>query len=227
MSKQTFLLIASLTTASPAYAGAEPSVCHGTTADGSLENGWRLPRAGPNFAAYSVLGSLLGRTYVHSTVHEIVLEAYAALEATAPDTVFVYGETGFEEGGAFEPHKTHRNGLSVDFMVPVRNPEGESVRLPTNAFNRWGYDVEFDEQGGSEELRIDYQALSEHIFQLDLAARRNGASIRRVIFAPELQPFLASTKRWPALGKSVRFSEKRSWVRHDEHYHVDFEVACR
>jgi len=29
----------------------------------------------------------------------------------------------------------------------------------------------------------------------------------------------------PASG-TVRFSTRRSWVRHDEHYHVDFDIPC-
>ena len=47
-----------------------------------------------------------------------------------PDTVYKYTETGFENGGKFRPHKTHQNGLSVDFMTPVKNKNNESVHLP-------------------------------------------------------------------------------------------------
>ncbi|MEO1132632.1 MAG: replication initiation protein, partial [Cyanobacteria bacterium J06639_1] len=55
----------------------EPSTCFGTTSDGRLENGWKLPTSGANFQTYSQVASLAGRTYVHSTVHRVVLEAYA------------------------------------------------------------------------------------------------------------------------------------------------------
>lgn len=27
--------------------------------------------------------------------------------------------------------------------------------------------------------------------------------------------------------KIVKISKKRSWVRHDEHYHVDFDILCK
>ncbi|MDH5765520.1 MAG: replication initiation protein, partial [Gammaproteobacteria bacterium] len=27
--------------------------------------------------------------------------------------------------------------------------------------------------------------------------------------------------------KNIQFSTKRSWVRHDEHYHVDFSIPCK
>ena len=218
------LAIAVLTT-SPVWAD-DVSTCYGTTSSGRLENGWKLPSSGNNFTTYSHVGRLLGRTYVHSSVRTVVLEAYAEVEKSMPETVFVYGETGKKNGGAFDPHKTHRNGLSVDFMVPVLNENGESVRLPTHALNKWGYELEFNDDGEVDNLTIDFEAISEHVYQLHLAAKKNGGDLWRVILAPELQPHLEDTKRWPYLDQKVEFSTKRSWVRHDEHYHVDFEFSC-
>ena len=207
-------------------AAREPSTCYGTTSNGRLENAWNLPASGANFQSFSTMARLLGRTYVHSWVHAVVLEAYTELETSLPDTVFVYGETGKKKGGEFEPHKTHRNGLSVDFMVPVRNADGESVPLPTNVLNKWGYDLEFDNEGRLDELTIDFNAIAEHIYHLHQEAKESDGDIWRVIFAPELQPYLHESPRWPYLKANVRFSTKRSWVRHDEHYHVDFVVSC-
>jgi penicillin-insensitive murein endopeptidase len=159
-------------------------------------------------------------------VHAVVVDAYAALEKSMPGTIFVYGETGLKDGGRFDPHKTHQNGLSVDFMVPVLDREQQSVPLPTSAWNKWGYDLEFDASGSLDALRIDYEAIAEHVYQLHIAAGRHGIGIWRVIFDPQLQPYLHTTRRWPYLSENVAFSEKRSWVRHDEHYHVDFDVDC-
>lgn len=220
------LLIIGIAFLARPVAATEPSVCFGTTSAGRLENGWKLPSEGPNFSAYSTLGRVLGRTYVHSTVYDIVLEAYAQTAKTIPDAVFVYGETGFREGGEFKPHKTHRNGLSVDFMVPIRDGQGRSIPLPTNVMNKWGYDLEFDESGHLNGWRIDYQAMAEHLYQLHQASRRRGVEIWRVIFDPKLQPMLKESPRWQYLKDNITFSTKSSWVRHDEHYHVDFDVAC-
>lgn len=163
---------------------------------------------------------------MHSTVSAVVLEAYAEVEKNMPATKFVYGETGKKNGGAFDPHKTHRNGLSVDFMVPVLNENGESVPLPTNALNKWGYELEFNNDGELDDLRIDFEAISEHVYQLHLAAKKNGGGLWRVILAPELQLHLKETKRWSYLDENIEFSTRRSWVRHDEHYHVDFNFWC-
>ena len=206
--------------------GADTSVCFGTTSNGRLANGWKLPGEGSNYSAYSTLGHLLGRTYVHSTVHDIVVEAYARTAEAMPDVVFVYGETGFRKGGEFKPHKTHRNGLSVDFMVPIRDGDGQSIPMPTNVTNKWGYNLEFDASGRLEEWVIDYAAMAEHLYQLHQAALKRNTDIWRVIFDPELQPMLVPSPRWPYLEKNLSFSIKRSWVRHDEHYHVDFEIPC-
>lgn len=170
---------------------------------------------------------MVGRSYIHSSVYSVVLNAYEQLAIEMPERVFVYGETGWKEGGQFKPHKTHRNGLSVDFMVPVLDETGASVELPSNVLNKWGYELEFDANGSSNELKIDFDAISEHVYQLDVIAKRHGIGIWRVIFDPQLQPMLENSPRWPYLKQHVQFSTKRSWVRHDEHYHVDFKVPCK
>lgn len=206
--------------------GDEPSECFGTPADGHLAHGWRLPLRGENFRAYSHLGHAVGRTYVHSEVFQVVLEAYRQLGLRAPTKRYVYGETGLKKGGEFKPHKTHRNGLSVDFMVPVANGRGESVYLPTHVLNKWGYAIEFDAAGRFGDFVIDAEAMAEHLYQLDRAATVSGIAVRRVIFDPALQPLLHATRRWRYLEGKIDFSTRPSWVRHDEHYHVDFTVPC-
>lgn len=202
------------------------SICSGTPSKGGLQHGVALPATGPNFQSYSALGNQLGRTYVHSVVQRIVVQAYHQLEVASPNTKFVYGETGFASGGPFKPHRTHQNGLSVDFMVPVLNAQGQSVPLPTHVGNKWGHDIEFDDAATFDGLRIDFEAMAEHLYQLEVAARQSGAGIALVILEPKFQPTLFATRRGPELQKRLKFMTKQAWVRHDEHYHVDFDVAC-
>ena len=172
------------------------------------------------------MARLAGRTYVHSEVNEIIVEAYNSLEKTMPGKVFKYAETGFEEGGKFKPHKTHQNGLSVDFMTPMINSVGASTHLPTHPLNKFGYNIELDSKGNYDGLKTDFTALAAHIVELDKASKRKGYKLWRVIYDPELQPYLYATKYGKYLRDNVQFSKKRSWVRHDEHYHVDFEIPC-
>lgn len=216
-------MICSLTI-SHAVAG---STCFGTTSNGRLENSVQLPKAGQNFAPYSELGVSLGRTYAHSEVAAIVAEAWTSLEKTAPKVTFVYGESGWEKGGSFKPHRTHQNGLSVDFFVPVRNASGASVPLPTSVGNKFGYNIDFDAKGKFGEFEIDFEAIGEHLFQLHQAALRRQARLKLVIFDPPYLPRLFATKRGEFLQKNVAFMKHAAWVRHDEHYHVDFDIQCK
>ena len=205
----------------------QASTCYGTTSNGKLEHGVKLPSEGPNYVSYSAMAGMLGRIYVHSTVRDVVVEAYRILETEQPSKVFKYAETGYAEGGRFKPHKTHQNGLSIDFMVPVVNSRDESVHLPTHMLNKYGYNIEFDAKGRYEDYLIDYEALGAHIVALHKAARQNNIEIWRVIFDPKLQPYLLETEYGAYIKQNIQLSKKRSWVRHDEHYHVDFKMKCK
>jgi len=202
------------------------STCFGTTSNGRLENSCNLPRKGDNFITYSSALQLAGRTHVHCKVHKIIIDSYRSLETTNSDTIYVYGETGKKDGGPFRPHKTHQNGLSVDFMIPVLDENGDSVPLPTSMLNKYGYDIDFTPAGKYKSLTIDYEAFAAHLAALDTAAREQGVGIWRVIFDPKMQHELKSTKAWPEISH-LTFSTRRSWVRHDDHYHIDFEVPCK
>jgi penicillin-insensitive murein endopeptidase len=211
----------------PLSAYALESTCYGTTSNGHLDSGVQFPSEGTNFVGYSIVARLAGRTYVHSSVKDIMLAAYKDLEKDQPNKVYKYAETGFEEGGQFKPHKTHRNGLSVDFMTPVIDENNVSVHLPTHPLNKFGYDIEFDKDDEYDGLHIDYEAIAAHIVALHKQAKAESYDLWRVIFDPELQPNLYTTPYGSYLNKHITFSKNRSWVRHDEHYHVDFSIPCK
>jgi penicillin-insensitive murein endopeptidase len=221
------ITISALLLITPLSTYAQESTCYGTTSNGHLNNGVQLPSEGANFVGYSTVARLAGRTYVHSSVKDIMLATYKYLEKDQPNKIYKYAETGFEEGGQFKPHKTHRNGLSVDFMTPVIDENNVSVHLPTHPLNKFGYDIEFDKDDEYEGLSVDYEATAAHIVALHKQAEAAGFDLWRVILAPELQPNLYTTPYGPYLKKHITFSKKRSWVRHDEHYHVDFSIPCK
>jgi penicillin-insensitive murein endopeptidase len=207
--------------------GDRPSVCYGTAANGRLEGGRRLPYSGENYRAYSLVGFLLGRTYAHSAVRDAMRDAYAELRKSHPELRFVYAEIGWPWGGRFAPHKTHANGTSVDFLVPVRTPDGKVSELPTSAFTMYGYGVHFDAAGKAGSLVLDFEAMGTHLLALEKAARANGIRIQRVIFDVRLQPRLAATRSGALAMGRMTFNTRQAWVPHDEHYHVDFAVPCR
>jgi penicillin-insensitive murein endopeptidase len=202
------------------------SICYGTTSKGSLKRGVKLPSSGANFESYSFLAGIAGRTYVHSEVQKILLKTYKALEKKYPNKVYKYAETGFEEGGKFKPHKTHQNGLSVDHMVPVLK-NGKSVHLPTNVFNKLGYSIEFDLKGRYKDYQLDYESLGALIVEVHKQTRKLGYKLWRVIFDPKMTPNLLKTFHGKYLKQNIYFTKKRSWVRHDEHIHIDFKIPCK
>jgi penicillin-insensitive murein endopeptidase len=208
-------------------ASGTESICYGTVSKGRLEGGVKLPSRGNNFAGYSSMAAGLGRTYVHSKVRQVVVAAYQAVERTAPNKTFVYGETGWAAGGRLRPHRTHQNGLSVDFMVPVLDKDGRSVPLPASPTNKFGYSLEFDVNGVLADYRIDFDAVAEHLYQLHTAAKAQGVGLALVIFDPPFLPKLFATSRGAFLQENINFMKGKAWVRHDEHYHVDFAVPCK
>lgn len=209
--------------------GAAPivhaSTCYGTASDGRIEGAVALPPSGANFAAYSKLGVALGRTYVHASVSEVLLASWTALARDMPGLTFIYGETGLRHGGPFPPHRTHESGTSVDFMVPVRTRDGRPAVLPGWALNRFGYDLEFDSEGRLDDLQIDFAAIAAHLSHLEREARKHGIGIARVIFDPALSSRLFAAPGGARI-KTLPFMKTKPWIRHDEHYHVDFAVRC-
>jgi len=205
---------------------AADSICRGTVANGSLENGVALPEKGENFEAYGEMGSRLGRIYVHSSVAAIVADAYQTLLKTQPGTTFVYGESSLAQGGRMRPHRTHRNGTSVDFMVPVRDAAGVPTTIPRTITNEFGYDLEFNALGRRPGMRIDFEAITRHLRALHEAAQSRGLGIRQVIFERDYLPFLYATSEGEWVRNNIAFRRQKTRGRHDEHYHIDFAIPC-
>jgi penicillin-insensitive murein DD-endopeptidase len=220
-------LVITMAAALSTQAFAANSQCFGTVSKGRIEGSVKLPTSGPNFSAYSTLAATAGRTHVHAKVAEVMAASYAALQAASPGTTYVYGETGWPSGGRFRPHRTHQNGLSVDFFVPVRDAQGKSVPLPTSLTSRFGYDLEFNADAKYGEYSIDFPALAEHLYQLHVAAKSRGVGIALVILDVPFLPRLFATPRGAYLKANLNFMKGKPWVRHDEHYHVDFAIQCK
>jgi len=181
----------------------------------------RLPISGANFESYCMPCILALRTFGRTEAVAATVEAYQTLEEIRPETRYMYGEVGYPWGGPFPPHRTHREGLSFDFMVPLTDGDV----LPAHAMNRYGYDAEFDETGrDASGRRIDFGAIGDHLIALEQAAQTQGGRVRRVILAPDLQDDLEAAS--PGILNTITFNTRQAWVRHDDHYHVDFDFPC-
>jgi penicillin-insensitive murein endopeptidase len=181
--------------------------------------------SGINFAAYSYAMWAIGRTAMHQAVRDTIVDAYAELAETTPDAWFVYGESGWPWGGSFAPHKTHKNGTSVDFFVPVRDMSGNATSVPVWPWNWMGYEVRFDQNGRRPGMSIDFEAMARHLDALLRVGAARGVGIKRVILEADLHRKMSETPTGKAVAGRIAFTH-RAWVPHDNHYHIDFDVQC-
>jgi penicillin-insensitive murein endopeptidase len=204
---------------------SSPSRSEGTHAKGALRAGRPLPPWGPGFTTYSFLGAALGRQYLNAQVRDALVASFAARDAEEPDRVFVTGETGWPRGGRLRPHRTHQDGLSADIFMPLDGPDGRPRRMPTWPWNKLGYGLEFDERGRLGDLRIAFEPLARFLLEVDRQASARGLRLERIIVAPEYVPLLLATPSGGRLGPlSDLLTRRPAWVRHDEHFHLDFAV---
>jgi penicillin-insensitive murein endopeptidase len=103
---------------------------------------------------------------------------------------------------------------------------GNSIPLPTNVSNKFGYNIEFDDKGKRSDYDIDYEAMATHLMRLHQQSVKHGYDIKLVVFDPKLQSYMFKTKFGNYLKTKIKFTAKRAWVRHDDHYHVVFDVPC-
>lgn len=199
------------------------AIAYGSGGCGRLEGGVKLPCEGNNYEAFSSLACRLGRTWLHPLVAATLTDAYAVLEQEAPGRRWQYGDLGLEEGGRLRPHRTHQSGIAADFFVPVVDAEGRPAEVPIQAHRKFGYALEFDASGAlpGTGLRVDFRALAAHLLTLERVGKDHGVVVERVIVTPDFhRALLAAEPRLEAM--RGRFMQQEAWVRHDEHYHVDF-----
>jgi len=236
LSKKTlfFLFLVIVTTALSIpecrYQNKGESKSIGSVRNGKLENSYLLPYKGDNFSYFSPLSYyIFNNGYAHSSLYQVVLEAYDDCKVSCPNVDFRIMESSDRYGGKLLVHRTHQNGLGIDFMIPKKKKNGMQSKL-LDRLGMWHYLLSFDEEGKNEILsgiRLDFDSMGKHMIALDDAARDNGLRIRKIILKVELKDELYAT----AAGKEIQsrgiyivrsLSDIVNEV-HDDHYHIDFE----
>jgi penicillin-insensitive murein DD-endopeptidase len=205
------------------------SISEGSVSNGSLTNGRILPFSGKNFQYFDTTSYLYKRAFVHEKVLQSILDSYQHLEINCPDCHFGIMECSNEHGGEIKPHRTHQNGLSVDFMSPLLKND-----IPTNDLDNLGashYLMNFDNSGNytaDPSYRIDFDRMALHLLELNKAASANGLKIEKVILKLELKDELFATPNGKKLKETgIYFATNLTPLinnLHDDHYHVDFKV---
>ena len=208
------------------------STANGSVRAGSLTNGYLLPYRGKNFNYFSPFSYfILNNAYTHHAVHNTILDAYKICETTVPGVKFRLMETSNQDGGRLHFHRTHQNGTSADFMSPKKNRKGQQV----NRYDWIGlshYLLNFDDEGKIQfdtGTTIDFESMALHILALHEAAAKNGLSIRKVILRIGLKDELYATTAGAQIkAKGIYIVQNLTHivnVLHDDHYHVDFNIA--
>ncbi len=126
-------------------------------------------------------------------------------------------------------HRTHQNGLSVDFMIPKIKDEQPYRRL--DRIGMWHYLLKFDEGGKSAiapDVSLDFESMAKHILALDEACKNSGVFIRKIILNTHLYDEFFATEAGQIIKSSdIYFVQSLTPLLndlHDEHYHVDFHL---
>ena len=168
----------------------------GTVSNGKLENGYKIPLKGKNFKYFSFFDYyILGRCYVHSSIHDIVINSYEEISKTYPDYTFKIMECSKRKGGRPFPHKTHQNGTSIDFMTPLKI--GNKATKRYDWIGMWRYLMKFDSNGKArinKKIEIDFDKMAYHILVLERESRKQGYRIKKVILETNLKDEIYSSK---------------------------------
>jgi penicillin-insensitive murein DD-endopeptidase len=206
------------------------SIAKGTVFNGSLENGKLLPFSGSNYQYFDTVSYLLGRAFVHENVKKCLLASYQNLEPIFPKHRFILMESANECGGKLAPHRTHQNGLSVDFMMPLlQNGEEYSG---VDGLGTSHYFMEFDDRGRysmDTTVAVNFEMVARHILELEKEAKTIGLKVEKVIIKLEFKDELFASIYGDELRKrGIYFAKQLTPLvnnLHDDHYHVDFSLT--
>ena len=206
------------------------SISKGSPGNGSIENAYLLPYFGKNYSYFSPTSYfILDDAYVHSSVYHTIKDSYKECQKTCPGKQFKIMESGRQKGGKMLIHYTHQNGMSVDFMTPLKRKEKQF--FPLDYLGAWHYLLQFNTKGEStiqKSVEIDFETMAKHIIALDNAAKKNDLRIKKVLLKINLKDdFFATDSGKELRRRGIYFAQslpKHVDNVHDDHYHIDFEL---
>jgi penicillin-insensitive murein endopeptidase len=205
-----------------------PSKIHGTEGAGTLDHAKLFPFSGTNFRYFDTASYLAGHAFMSDKMLQTLLASYQELETAVPGHLFTCMESGLQNGGHIDGHRTHQCGTSVDLMMPLMKDGQSYYKLDT--IGGWHYSLEFDDRGrwtNDSTVVIDFNLLGTQILSLDKQARKLGWHVKKVILKLELKDeFYASLAGKKVRAKGIYLAMNlppEVNKQHDDHFHVDFE----
>lgn len=198
----------------------------GNVSNGSLKHGKLVPYKGRNFMYFDRTSYLEGRAFLNDLALMSMLGMYDSLLTVLPQRYFNVMECSHEHGGKMFPHRTHQNGLSIDFMMPLLKDGKPYYGLDTIGLEH--YTLEFDDAGRyvkDTTISIDFDLVARQILILNHFAKQNGLAVFKLIIKIELKEELFATKYGQILKASdiyvVRGLSPIINALHDDHFHID------
>lgn len=202
----------------------------GTVNNGELKHGKLVPYKGRNFMYFDRESYLASRAFLNNLALKSTLGMYDSLLKVLPQRYFHLMECSHQHGGELFPHRTHQNGLSIDFMMPLQKNGSPYYGLDTLGIEH--YALQFDDAGRYTKdttVSIDFDLVARQILILDHFARKNGLAIFKVIIKIELKEELFATPFGQQLKESdiyiVRGLSPLVNDLHDDHFHIDLGFA--
>lgn len=200
----------------------------GTVSNGKLENGKIMPFYGENYTYFDRDSYLASRAFTSDIVKTIILNTYKSLHTLYPQRKFFLMELSNRKGGKIYPHKTHQNGLSVDFMMPKVKDGKPNYNLDT--LGKQHYFLNFNNRGeyvNDTSIKVDFDLVAKHIMLLNAEASKYNYSIEKVIVKIEYKDDLFNTPNGKLLKESGVYVVKNLSPLinslHDDHFHIDFK----
>lgn len=207
----------------------KPTKIGGSVSNGTLENAKLLPFSGKNYHYFDTNSYLAGRAFTSDKVLNAMLKTYELLETQVPGTAFCVMECSKEHGGKIFPHRTHQNGLSVDFMMPLVRENKPYYEL--DSIGQTHYLLDFDNKGRylkDTSVSIDFELVARHILLLNEQAQKQGIYVSKVIIKIALKDKLYAGEHGKKLLASgiyvVQSLTPSIDAVHDDHYHIDFDL---
>jgi penicillin-insensitive murein endopeptidase len=198
----------------------------GTVSNGKLKHGKLVPYKGRNFMYFDRESYLEGRAFLNNLALNAVVGMYDSLLKVLPQRYFHIMECSNEHGGELFPHRTHQNGLSIDFMMPLQKEGKPYYGLDTIGIEH--YALQFDDDGRytkDTSISIDFNLVARQILLLNHFAQENGLAVFKVIIKIELKEELFATEYGKLLKASdiyvVRGLSPLINSLHDDHFHID------
>ena len=141
----SLLLVAALSTASPGGGS------RGTSRDGTLSDGFRLPLSGAHHRFYGPVRSR-GTHFATLEVAALLARAARTVSTALPGgSPLVIGDISSEQGGPLRRHASHTSGRDVDLLFYVTDAAGAAA--PADRFRRFDGDGRCADPGC--DLRLD------------------------------------------------------------------------